>query len=79
MNIYLEINCLVCNNAAELHYSFFISISIAYVTAGVLHSNYTYHPVGDDNTDSATWSQHVQSLVTHGITDKAAYLSKVTK
>ena len=34
---------------------------------------------GDDNTDSVPRSQHVQSLVTHGITDKAAYLSKATK
>ena len=31
-------------------------------------------PSGDDNTDSTTRSQHIQSLVTHGITDKAAYL-----
>ena len=27
---------------------------------------------GDNNTDSATRSQRIQSLVTHGITDKAA-------
>ena len=31
---------------------------------------------GDNNTDSATRSQRIQSLVTHGITDKAAYLTK---
>ena len=36
-------------------------------------------PTGDDNTDSATRSQHVQSLVTHGIADKATYLSEATK
>ena len=36
-------------------------------------------PSGDDNTDSATRSQHVQSLVIHGITDKAIYLSEATK
>ena len=34
---------------------------------------------GDDNTDCATRPQHVQSLITHGITDKAAYLSEATK
>ena len=34
---------------------------------------------GDNNTDSATRSQRVQSLATHGITDKAAYLSKATE
>ena len=28
---------------------------------------------GDNNTDSTTRSQRVQSLVTHGIRDKAAY------
>ena len=33
----------------------------------------------DGNTDSATRSRHVQSLVTHGITDKVAYLSEATK
>ena len=33
----------------------------------------------DGNTDSATRPQHVQSLITHGITDKAAYLSEATK
>ena len=32
---------------------------------------------GDNNTDSTTRSQCIKSLVTHGITDKAAYLSKV--
>ena len=36
-------------------------------------------PSGDDNTESATRSQRVQSLVTHGITDKAAYLSEATR
>ena len=36
-------------------------------------------PSGDDNTDSATRSQRVQSLVTHGIADKATYLSEATK
>ena len=34
---------------------------------------------GDDNIDRATRSQHVYSLVTHGIADKAAYLSKAMK
>ena len=34
---------------------------------------------GVNNTDSATRSQHVQSLVTRGITDKATYLSEATK
>ena len=34
---------------------------------------------GDNNIDSATRSQCVQSLVTHGITDKATYLSEATK
>ena len=33
----------------------------------------------DDNTDSATKSQHIQSLVTHNITNKAAYLSEATE
>ena len=33
----------------------------------------------DDNINSATRPQHVQSLVTHHITDKAAYLSEATK
>ena len=36
-------------------------------------------PSGDDNTDSATRSKRVQSLVTHGIADKATYLSEATK
>ena len=40
-------------------------------------------PSGDDNTDSASDSatrpQRVQSLVTHGIADKATYLSEATK
>ena len=31
MKIYLEIYYLGCDNAAELHYSFFISISIIYM------------------------------------------------
>ena len=34
---------------------------------------------GNNNTDSATRSQCIQSLVTYGITDKAAYLSKATE
>ena len=33
-------------------------------------------PSEDDNTDSATRLQRVQSLIRHGITDKAAYLSE---
>ena len=36
-------------------------------------------PSGEDNTDSATRSQCIQSLVTHGITGKAAYLSEATE
>ena len=31
---------------------------------------------GDNNTDSATRPQRVQSLIAHGITDKAGYLSE---
>ena len=34
---------------------------------------------GDDNTDSATRSQCIQSLVAHGITDKAAQLCTYAK
>ena len=34
---------------------------------------------GDNNTDNATRSQHIQRLITHGITDKAGYLSEATK
>ena len=34
---------------------------------------------GDDNIDSATRPQCIQSLVIHAITDKAAYLSEETK
>ena len=43
--------------------------------------NYRYYG-GDnniDNIDSTTRLQRVQSVITHGITDKAAYPSKVTK
>ena len=32
----------------------------------------------DDNTDSVTRSQRVQTPITHGITDKVAYLSEAT-
>ena len=52
------------------------------ITARALHSNCVYCPVGvtgDDNTDSATRSQRIQSLVTHGIADKATYLNEATK
>ena len=53
------------------------------ITARALHSNCVYRPVGDDNTtdntDSATRSQRVQSLVTRGVADKATYLSEATK
>ena len=34
---------------------------------------------GDNNIDSATRLQRVQSIITHGITDKAAYLSEATE
>ena len=34
---------------------------------------------GDNNIDSTTRLQRVQSVITHGITDKAAYPSKATK
>ena len=33
---------------------------------------------GDNNIDSATRPQCVQSLITHTITDKAAYLNEAT-
>ena len=50
------------------------------ITAGTLNSNCVYRPCsGDDNTDSATRSQRVQTLVTHGIADKATYLSEAIK
>ena len=51
------------------------------ITVRALHSNCVYRPVGTtlNSTDSATRSQRVQSLVTHGIADKATYLSEVTK
>ena len=50
------------------------------ITARALHSNCVYRPCsGDDNTDSATRPQRVQSLVIHGIADKATYLSEATK
>ena len=34
---------------------------------------------GDNNTDSATRSQCIQSLITYGITDKVDYLSEATE
>ena len=40
--------------------------------------NYEYYSL-DNNTDCATRPPRIQSLVTHGITGKAAYLSKATK
>ena len=40
--------------------------------------NYGYYD-GDNNIDSTTRQQRVQSVITHGITDKAAYPSKATK
>ena len=52
------------------------------ITARALHSNcieLRIPPSGDENTDSATRSQRVQSFVTHGIADKAIYLSEATK
>ena len=33
----------------------------------------------DNQVDSATRTQYAESLVTHGLTDKATYLSKATK
>ena len=49
------------------------------IKARALHSNCVYRPSGDDNTDSATRPQRVQSLVTRDITDKATYLNEATK
>ena len=69
MKIYLEID-----NAAKLHYSFF-TFNIQHEFCTQLHILSS----GDNNTDSATRSWSVQSLVTHGITDKAAYLSEATE
>ena len=40
--------------------------------------NYMCHS-GDDNINSASRPKHIQRLVTHGITDKAAYLNKATE
>ena len=81
MKIYLKIYYLGCDNVTKLQYGFFISISIIYVTQQQhkICTQITHAVQGDDNTDSATRSQHVQSLVTHGITDEAAYLSEATK
>ena len=81
MKIYLEIYYLGCDNVAELQYSFFIAISIVYVINNSTSFALKLHisPSGDDNTDSATRSQRIQSLVTHSITNKAAYLSEATK
>ena len=36
-----------------------------------------YH--GDNSINSTTRPKHIQSLVTHGITDKADYLNKATE
>ena len=75
MKIYLQIYYLGCGNAAELQYSLFIPISIVYVMQQVANNSTSFAlklcipPSGDDNTDSDTKSQHIQSLVTHGITD----------
>ena len=81
MKIYLEIYYLGCNNAAELQYSFFISISVINVMQ--LSTSFALKlripSSGYDNSDSAKRSQCSQSLFTQDITDKTAYLSKVTK
>ena len=75
IKIYLKIYYLGCDNAAELQYSFFISISIVYV----MQYNSTSFALKLRICDSATRLKRVQSLVTHGVTDKATYLSKATK
>ena len=40
--------------------------------------NYTCYS-GDDKINSASRPKHIQRLVTHGVTDKAAYLNKATE
>ena len=40
--------------------------------------NYMWYS-GNDNINSATRPKHIQCFVTHGITDKAAYLNKATE
>ena len=78
MKIYLEVYYLGCDNAAELQYNF--SQSFTWCNNSMSFAlKLRIPPSGDDNTDSATRSQRVQSLVTHGIIDKATYLSKATK
>ena len=78
MKIYLEVYYLGCDNAAKLQYSFaqsFTRCNNSTSFALKLH----IPPSRDDNTDSATRSQRVQSLVTHGIADKTTYLSEAIK
>ena len=65
---------LKCNNGPEVNSSFFQSFiwgDMSQVSCFIIHC--------DDNTDSATRTQHTESLIAHDITDKAAYLCDTTK
>ena len=71
MKIYLEIYCLGCN--MQLNCSI-ASLFLIHSTRLALKLHIPSS--GDNNTDSATRSQCLHSLITNGITDKEAYLSK---
>ena len=40
--------------------------------------NYAYYS-RDDSNDCTTRAMHIEGLIAHGITDKAAYLGEVTE
>ena len=61
----MQLNCSIA--------SLFLIYSMSFALKSRISSS------GDNNTDSTTRSQYVQNLATHGITDKAAYLSEATK
>ena len=74
MKIYLKIQYLGYDNIAELQYRFYI-----FNVQNKFSLKLRIPSSRDNNTDSTTRSQHVQSLVTHDIADKTTYLSKATE
>ena len=67
----MEMNCAI--NSLFLFWSFMYGINSSSYAL-----NYAYYG-RVSNSDSAIRPQHIQSLITHGITNKAAYLSKAAE
>ena len=66
----MDLNCII---ASLLIFQFNHLCEV--ITAQVLNSYYAYYR-GDENPDSTITPHPIQSLVTHAITDKEAYVPK---